>query len=114
MRIWKEEIFGPVLSVKTFSSEEEALALANGSEYGLAATVLTNDNGRAERVADQLESGITWINCNQMVVPQAPWGGVKKSGMGRELGRWGLQSFLEVKQKTRWLPDGPLGWYPVD
>lgn len=114
MRIWKEEIFGPVLCVRTFATEEQALALANASEYGLAATVLSNDSERAERVADQLESGITWINCNQMVVPQAPWGGVKKSGMGRELGRWGLQAFLEVKQKTRWLPDAPLGWYPVE
>ncbi len=111
MSIWRDEIFGPVLSVKTFSDEQEAIALANDSQYGLAATVLSQDTARAERVVDQLDAGITWQNCNQMVVMQAPWGGMKKSGFGRELGRWGMEAFLEVKQKTRWLPDAGLGWY---
>lgn len=111
MSIWKDEIFGPVLSVKTFRDEAEAIALANDTDYGLAATVLSQDVARAERVTDQIDAGITWQNCNQMVVMQAPWGGMKKSGFGRELGRWGLEAFLEVKQKTRWLPDAGLGWY---
>ncbi|MEG6507640.1 aldehyde dehydrogenase family protein [Methyloligella sp. 2.7D] len=111
MRIWKEEIFGPVLSVMRFETEEEAVELANASEYGLAGAVLSGDNDRVERVADKLDAGITWLNCNQLVVIQAPWGGVKKSGMGRELGRWGLQSYLEPKQKTRWLLDAGIGWY---
>lgn len=111
MAIWREEIFGPVLSVKTFKDEEEAIALANDTLYGLAATVLSEDTGRAERVVDQIDAGITWQNCNQMVVMQAPWGGMKKSGFGRELGQWGMEAFLEVKQKTRWLPDAGLGWY---
>lgn len=111
MSIWRDEIFGPVLSVKTFKDEEEAIALANDTRYGLAATVLSEDAGRAERVVDQIDAGITWQNCNQMVVMQAPWGGMKKSGFGRELGRWGMEAFLEVKQKTKWLPDAGLGWY---
>lgn len=113
MSIWREEIFGPVLSVMRFKDEAEAIRLANDTPYGLAATVLTKDAARAERVADALDAGITWQNCNNMVVIQAPWGGMKKSGMGRELGRWGLESFLEPKQKTRWLPGGGVGWYDV-
>lgn len=113
MSIWTDEIFGPVLSVIEFETEDEAIGLANDTPYGLAATVLSADTERSERVAEQLEAGITWQNCNQMVVIQAPWGGVKKSGMGRELGRWGLENFLEPKQKTRWLPDAGLGWYPA-
>lgn len=111
MAIWKEEIFGPVLSVMSFGTEEEAITLANGSAYGLAAAVLSADAERAERVADRLDAGITWQNCSQIVVTQAPWGGVKQSGFGRELGRWGLASFLELKQKTRWLYDAGIGWY---
>ena len=111
MSVWKEEIFGPVLSVMTFATEAEAIALANGSDYGLAAAVLTADTARADRVADAMDAGITWQNCSQMVIPQAPWGGVKKSGFGRELGRWGLDGYLEPKQKTRWLPEAGIGWY---
>lgn len=111
MSIWKEEIFGPVLSAMTFETEEEAVALANDTHYGLAGAVLSADTERAERVADRLEAGITWQNCSQVVVMQAPWGGVKLSGFGRELGRWGLSSFLEPKQKTRWLYDAGIGWY---
>lgn len=113
MTIWTEEIFGPVLSVMTFKDEDEAVRLSNDTPYGLAATVLSKDRDRAERVADALDAGITWQNCSNMVVIQAPWGGVKKSGMGRELGRWGLESFLEPKQKTRWMVDGSLGWYAL-
>ena len=113
MRIAREEIFGPVLTVMTFSSEEEAIALANDSEYGLAAAVLSGDEVRMARVSMALEAGIVWENCNQMVVMEAPWGGVKKSGMGRELGRWGMESFQDLRQVTRWLPDAGLGWYPV-
>jgi betaine-aldehyde dehydrogenase len=113
MRIWLEEIFGPVLSTMTFATEAEAIALANDSEYGLAAAVLSADADRVARVSDALEAGIIWENCSQIVVMEAPWGGVKKSGMGRELGRWGMESFQELRQVTRWLPDAALGWYPV-
>jgi betaine-aldehyde dehydrogenase len=112
MSIWNEEIFGPVLAVRTFRDEDEAIRLANDTPYGLAGAVLSADRERCERVADQLEVGVTWQNCNQLVVIQAPWGGVKKSGMGRELGRWGLEDFLDTKQKTRWLAmDAGLGFY---
>ncbi|XSG81395.1 MAG: aldehyde dehydrogenase family protein [Methyloligella sp. ZOD6] len=114
MTIWREEIFGPVLSAMRFASEDEAVALANDTDYGLAAAVLTVDEARAERVADRVEAGITWQNCNQNLVIQAPWGGVKQSGMGRELGRWGLENYLEPKQKTRWLGTGGPGWYAPD
>jgi betaine-aldehyde dehydrogenase len=112
MSIWNEEIFGPVLSVMTFREEEEALRLANDTPYGLAGAVLSGNKAQAERIADGLDAGVVWLNCNQLVVIQAPWGGIKQSGMGRELGRWGLEEFFETKQKTRWLDEkASLGWY---
>lgn len=112
MSIWNEEIFGPVLSVMTFRDEDEALRLANDTPYGLAGAVLSADKTRAERIADKLDVGVVWQNCNQLVVIEAPWGGVKKSGTGRELGRWGVEEFTATKQKTRWLADDAgLGWY---
>jgi len=110
-RIWTEEIFGPVLSVATFRSEPEAIALANDSVFGLAAAVMSEDIARAERVADALEAGVVWINCSQPNFLEPPWGGVKKSGIGRELGTWGLNNFLEPKQITAYLSRDPWGWY---
>ncbi|RUO98886.1 aldehyde dehydrogenase family protein [Hyphomicrobium sp.] len=110
-RIWKEEIFGPVLAVSTFETEDEALRLANDSEFGLAAAVMSQDIKRAERVADAFEAGVVWINCSQPNFLEPPWGGVKKSGIGRELGTWGLNNFLEPKQITRYLTRDPWGWY---
>jgi betaine-aldehyde dehydrogenase len=99
-RVWKEEIFGPVLCVRTFASEEEAVCVANDSIYGLAAAVLSADEERCARVAKNLRAGIVWKNCCQPAFIQAPWGGIKKSGFGRELGRWGLEEFTSVKQVT--------------
>jgi betaine-aldehyde dehydrogenase len=110
-RIWKEEIFGPVLAVTTFRSEDEAVALANDSEFGLAAAVMTADGERARRVADAFEAGIVWINCSQPNFLEPPWGGIKKSGVGRELGWWGLNNFLEPKQITAYTTRDPWGWY---
>jgi betaine-aldehyde dehydrogenase len=110
-RIWREEIFGPVLSVAAFKSEDEALALANDSEFGLAAAVMTQDPDRAARVADRFEAGVVWINCSQPNFLEPPWGGVKKSGIGRELGTWGLMNFLEPKQITAYQTTDPWGWY---
>lgn len=110
-RIWNEEIFGPVLVVSTFESEGEAVKLANDSEFGLAAAVMSQDQKRAERVADAFEAGVVWINCSQPNFLEPPWGGVKKSGIGRELGTWGLNNFLEPKQITKYLSSDPWGWY---
>lgn len=108
---WREEIFGPVVCVRPFSSEDEAVALANDSRFGLAAAVMSKDIARTERVAAALRAGIVWINCSQPTFTEAPWGGYKQSGIGRELGRWGLENYLEVKQITRYASDAPWGWY---
>lgn len=99
--LWREEIFGPVLCVRTFTTEEEAIALANDSDFGLAAGIITADIQRAERVANALEAGHIWINSLQVVFPETSWGGFKRSGIGRELGPWGLDAYLEVKHVTR-------------
>jgi len=110
-RIWKEEIFGPVLSVASFKTEDEAVALSNDTEFGLAAAVMTQDLDRAARVADRFEAGVVWINCSQPNFLEPPWGGMKHSGIGRELGRWGLMNFLEPKQITAYRSNDPWGWY---
>lgn len=99
-RVWKEEIFGPVLCIREFETEEEALQVANDSIYGLAGAVFSADSDRCDRVARALRAGIVWKNCCQPAFVQAPWGGYKKSGFGRELGRWGLEEFTGVKQVT--------------
>ncbi|MFK0091896.1 aldehyde dehydrogenase family protein [Pseudomonas sp. NPDC090592] len=108
---WKEEIFGPVVCVRRFATEKEAVALANDSRYGLAAAVMTTDAQRSERVAQALRAGIVWINCSQPTFTEAPWGGYKQSGIGRELGKWGLENYLETKQITAYTSNAPWGWY---
>jgi len=108
---WVEEIFGPVLCIRPFKSEAEAIQLANDSRFGLAAAVMSADHARCERVARAFRAGIVWINCSQPTFTQAPWGGYKQSGIGRELGRWGLDNYLETKQITRYHSDQPWGWY---
>ncbi|KAI9087557.1 hypothetical protein K1719_030427 [Acacia pycnantha] len=111
MQIWREEVFGPVIAVKTFSNEEEAIELANDTHYGLGAAVISNDLERCERVTKAFQAGIVWINCSQPCFTQAPWGGKKRSGFGRELGEWGLSNYLNVKQVTQYISDEPWGWY---
>jgi betaine-aldehyde dehydrogenase len=108
---WTEEIFGPVVCIRPFDTEEEAVRLANDSRFGLAAAVMSADDARAERVAAAFRAGIVWINCSQPTFTEAPWGGYKQSGIGRELGRWGLANYLETKQITRFVSDEPWGWY---
>jgi betaine-aldehyde dehydrogenase len=110
-RLWQEEIFGPLLCVCTFSDETEAIDLANDTDYGLGAAVISGDIERAQRVANALEAGVVWVNCSQPVFVNAPFGGVKQSGIGRELGIWGLDNYLEVKQVLTYVSQSPLGWY---
>jgi succinate-semialdehyde dehydrogenase / glutarate-semialdehyde dehydrogenase len=96
-RVLKEEIFGPVAPVKDFSDEEEAIAAANDTEYGLVAYVFTRDIKRALRVCEGLETGMVGLNQGMVSNVGAPFGGVKQSGLGREGGHWGIEEFLETK-----------------
>lgn len=111
MRIVQEEIFGPVVTIQTFETEEEAIALANDTIYGLAGAVFTNDVTRAIRVIKEIRAGITWINCYNPAFSEGPWGGYKLSGIGRELGTHGLEEYQEVKQINMNLTPGVIGWY---
>ena len=113
MAIWREEVFGPVLCVMEFDTEAEAIALANDSDYGLGAAVLTGDAARAARLVDAFDAGLVWVNCAQPCFCHAPWGGKKRSGFGRELGPDGLANYQNVKQVTTWRdPTLQFGWYP--
>jgi betaine-aldehyde dehydrogenase len=111
MRIVQEEIFGPVLAVQTFTDEADAVRLANDTVYGLAAAVFTNDIAKAHRVIRKLRAGITWINTYHPTYNEAPWGGYKQSGIGRELGTYGYEAYTEVKQINVNLAVEPSGWF---
>ncbi|KAL1966435.1 hypothetical protein VTN77DRAFT_4577 [Rasamsonia byssochlamydoides] len=97
MRIYREEIFGPFVVIVSFKTEEEALAKANDTTYGLGAAVFTRDIERAHRVAAEIESGMVWINSSNDSDPRVPFGGVKQSGIGRELGEAGLEAYTQIK-----------------
>ncbi|CAK7271935.1 mitochondrial aldehyde dehydrogenase [Sporothrix epigloea] len=97
MRIFQEEVFGPFVVLLKFSTEEEAIALANDTEYGLGAALFTTDLTRAHRVAKKLESGMVWINSSNDSDWRIPFGGVKQSGIGRELGEAGLEAYSTIK-----------------
>jgi len=111
MKIAREEIFGPVLSVIPFDTEEEAIQIANDTEYGLAAGVWSTNINRALRVVRELRCGITWINTYHPTFNEMPWGGYKQSGSGRELGLYGIEAYLEVKQVNINLDEAPIAWY---
>ena len=108
-----EEGFGPVITVETFSTEEEAIEIANHTEYGLAGAVWSSDAGTANRVSRRLRHGTIWINDYHPYVPQAEWGGFKMSGVGRELGLAGLDEYREAKHIYQNTEPAVSGWFPV-
>jgi acyl-CoA reductase-like NAD-dependent aldehyde dehydrogenase len=111
MRIFQEEVFGPFTSVTSFSTEEEAVALANNSPFGLAAAIRTKDVSRAHRVAAAIRCGIVWINDHHRLDPASPWGGVKLSGIGREFGPESFNDHFDVKSVMLNTNDQPFDWY---
>jgi succinate-semialdehyde dehydrogenase/glutarate-semialdehyde dehydrogenase len=117
MRIMREEIFGPVLPIVVVDSEDEAVALANDSDFGLGASVWTSDRSKGERVARELQAGMVWINDHMFShgACQCSWGGVKQSGLGRTHSKFGLYECVNVKLRV-WEPSAVRNawWHPYD
>jgi betaine-aldehyde dehydrogenase len=111
MTIIREEIFGPVVTVERFTTEDEAIRLGNDTTYGLSGAVWTADPARAQRVAAALRHGTVWINDYNTYFPEAEWGGFKQSGIGRELGPTGLDEYREIKHVYENTKPGPSGWF---
>ncbi|TDT31211.1 betaine-aldehyde dehydrogenase [Naumannella halotolerans] len=111
MSVVTDEAFGPVVTVETFTTEEEAIAIANDTFYGLAGAVWSGDAGRSQRVAGKLRHGTIWINDYHPYLPQAEWGGYKQSGFGRELGPTGLAEYVETKHIYHNLEPAVTGWF---
>ena len=111
MRVIREETFGPILTVERFRTEDEAIILANDTEYGLAGAVFTTDGARAHRVAAALRCGTVWINDYHPYIPAAEWGGMKRSGNGRELGPTGLAEYQEAKHVWHNTSPAPQRWF---
>ena len=106
-----EEGFGPVITVETFSTEAEAIEIANHTEYGLAGAVWSSDAGTCHRVSRALRHGTVWINDYHPYLPQAEWGGFKASGIGRELGPTGLGEYVEHKHIYQNTEPAVTGWF---
>ncbi|MDX1520753.1 MAG: aldehyde dehydrogenase family protein, partial [Anaerolineae bacterium] len=98
--IWQNEVFGPVLIFDTFKTEDEAIAFANATDYGLAATIFTQDQAKAARVSEAVGAGLVWVNCFYVRDLAQPFGGVKNSGVGREGGIWSFDFFCDIKNVT--------------
>ena len=111
MTIIREEIFGPVVTVERFTTEDEAIRLGNDTTYGLSGAVWTGDPARAQRVASRLRHGTVWINDYNTYFPEAEWGGFKQSGIGRELGPAGLDEYREIKHVYENTQPAPGGWF---
>jgi acyl-CoA reductase-like NAD-dependent aldehyde dehydrogenase len=112
--IGQEEVFGPVTVVMPFDDEADALRIANGTRFGLAASVWTNDVARAHRVASKLHFGILWINDHHRLDPASPWGGFKQSGTGRETGIESFDQFTEPRAVTVNTSGVTVDWYKDD
>ena len=111
MTIYREEIFGPVVTVSSFDGDEALIEAANDTEYGLSASIFTTDVAKGHRYARRIKAGTVWINVHNFVSAQAPYGGYKLSGLGRELGREGLEAYLETKNVITYIDTAPFGWY---
>jgi betaine-aldehyde dehydrogenase len=111
MTIVREEIFGPVVTVERFTTEDESIRIGNDTTYGLSGAVWTADPARAQRVAARLRHGTVWINDYNTYIPEAEWGGFKQSGIGRELGPTGLDEYREIKHVYENVKPGPSGWF---
>lgn len=111
MRIVREEIFGPVVVIQKFKDEEEAIKIANDTDFGLAGAVFSADQNKALRIIKKVRAGITWVNTYHLTNIQAPWGGYKQSGIGRSLGTYGLDEYQETKQININLDSKPIQWF---
>jgi betaine-aldehyde dehydrogenase len=99
--LWTEEIFGPVACLRRFATNEEAVRIANDSDFGLVATIVSEDATAAQAMSQGLQAGLVWVNAPQVIFPGTSWGGFKRSSIGRELGVAGLRTYQEMKQVLR-------------
>jgi aldehyde dehydrogenase (NAD+) len=104
MKIYREEVFGPFVVISSFKTEEEAVERANDTTYGLGAAVFTQNITKGHRLARDIEAGMVWINSSNDSDIRVPFGGVKQSGIGRELGEAGLEAYTNKKVRNHWLP----------